>query len=260
MASWNTLTRKLSVVKLPIIRFGGYKAARWVADHVVDRSRLRAHKKRLDLFQSLVSPGDLCFDVGANIGDYTAALIAAGARVVAIDPQPSSVMELRARFKGDKRVVVEPIALGSKCGGADFYVRDLHGTSSFIKNWETSEYIEKIHVPVRTIESLIAIYGKPNYVKIDVEGYELEVIRGLESKVDLLSFEYHLTADDCAAKLKIIKTLARFGTLSFNLLPDFASTFRWKQFCSAEEFHDIFPSKLAKSGEFSYGDIFVKIA
>jgi len=62
-------------------------------------------------------------------------------------------------------------------------------------------------VPIKTLDQLIATYGRPKYIKIDVEGYELPVIGGMHAKIDLISFEYHLNKDDCAAKLQIIEYL-----------------------------------------------------
>lgn len=73
-------------------------------------------------------------------------------------------------------------------------------------------------VPISTIQSLIQIYGIPKYVKPDVGGYELQVIHGLASKIDLISFEYHLAEQDYASKLEMIKCLEGFGSLGFDLL------------------------------------------
>src|SRR5262249_33277503 len=160
--------------------------ARWIYDRFINPRRSRDHAARVKLFQKLIAGGDLCFDVGANIGDYSAALLEVGAQVVAIEPQPSCTRELRARFSDHTRLTIEPIALGSAERVDKFYVHRDHGTSSLIADWETNECVEELHVQVRTIESLIGKYGIPKYIKIDVEGYELQVILGLKSKIDLI--------------------------------------------------------------------------
>ena len=250
---------KVASIKPTIIGIGAYKPARWLMDHVIDRTRLQAHKALLALLRTIVAPGDVCFDIGANIGDYTAALLAAGAsRVVAVDPQPSAVSELRARFARDPRVKIEPVALGATEKTADFYIRRYHGVSGLTENWD-SPHVQKIQVPVRTVETLIAIHGKPTYIKIDVEGYENEVLKGLQTKINTLSFEYHLSDEDVASKIEIVEDLQRLGSPTFNLLPESASKFYWDRFVSAREFFDVFPAKLRQNDDPFYGDIFVKI-
>lgn len=112
---------------------------------------------------------------------------------------------------------------------------------------------------MRTIESLIQKHGIPSYVKLDVEGYELQVVLGLESKVRLLSLEYHLNDEDCATKLKVIRRLKGLGTLSFNLLREGDGKFLWTQFVSERAFLENFPNLLKSQGGEPYGDIFTRI-
>jgi hypothetical protein len=60
-------------------------------------------------------------------------------------------------------------------------------------NWR-----QQLVVPIITLDSLIARFGEPAYVKIDVEGYEMDVLRGLSSQPRLLSFEFHNAELDAA--------------------------------------------------------------
>jgi FkbM family methyltransferase len=257
------LTAMMRSFKARTINTGLYRPARFVFDHFFERSRLRNHNRRVSLLKKIISPGDLCFDVGANIGDYTASLIAAGARVVAVEPQASCLQELSARFARDHRVVLVPCALGAKEQTAKFYVRKYHETSGLVQDWEnseTNECLEIIDVPVKTLESLFKTYGIPRYIKIDVEGYEIEVISGIQTKVDMLSFEYFLTEDNYTSKMKIIKMLEHFGSLRLNILPEGAPSFIWNQFVPFDKFRDELYRKLhAPRGEPRFGDIFVRI-
>lgn len=255
-----TIPYRFPFLKEQIINLGIYKPVRWIVDRTISRSRLRANNVRIELLRDLVTPDDLCFDVGANIGDYTASLLAVGARVIAVDPQPSAIKELRARFYRNDRIVVEPVALGDREGKARFFVRDHHGASSFLENWGGGRYRETLELPIRTIESLIKTYGVPSYVKLDVEGYELQVVLGLKSKVNLISVEYFLTDENCASKLEIIEILEKFGTLSFNLVQEGADAFFWPKFVSSETFHSVFPQQLRLASSAFYGDIFVRIS
>jgi FkbM family methyltransferase len=254
------LLKKNLDLKSHTIKFGFYRPARFFVDHIIDRSRLRAHRVRIRLLRDLLSPNDLCFDVGANIGDYTSSLLALGTRVIAVEPQPSAIAELHARFRHNKQIIIEQIALGDRETTAKFYIREHHGASSLISNWEGDNYKQALDVSVKTVQSLINRHGLPSYIKLDVEGYELQVILGLENKINILSFEYHLTDDDCATKLEIIKILQKFGTLSFNLIPEGLEKFFWPEFVSLKVFQGIFPTQLKESGSSFFGDIFVKIA
>ena len=85
----------------------------------------------------------------------------------------------------------------------------------------------------------------------------MEVLSGLQSKIELLSFEYHLTKSDYAVKMKIIEMLKQFGSLSFNLLPERASFFTWDRFVSFSDLRDELCRKLSARME-KFGDIFVK--
>src|SRR3989304_4794090 len=72
-------------------------------------------RRLADLFRTFVKPGDLCFDVGAHVGDRTRALRRLGARVVAIEPQPACLDFLKWMCRNDKAVTV--VAAGGGGGG-----------------------------------------------------------------------------------------------------------------------------------------------
>jgi FkbM family methyltransferase len=101
-----------------------------------------------------------------------------GAQVIAVEPQPACIDELRTRFAGNYHVTVVPMALGASEGAAPLFLREWHGIASLIENWEGGGHISSIEVPISTLDCLIETYGRPKYIKIDVEGYELPVIRG----------------------------------------------------------------------------------
>lgn len=145
----------------------------------------------------------LIFDVGANVGDKTIQFLPFAKQVVSIEPSPAAVEILRSRFSSDSRVIIVPKAVASRTGFAKFYVfsdRDPYNTLS--SKWveqlgrgerRTGKTIEStVDVPIITLDQLIDEYGVPDYIKMDIEGYELEAILGLSRNVRLISLECNL--------------------------------------------------------------------
>ena len=180
--------------------------------------RDRADRRRaLDFYGQFVKPGDLCFDVGAHKGGRTEWLLQLGARVVCVEPQPVCASLLRRRFHRKPVTVVE-MAAGDAEGTATLMVSSLDVVSTLSQNWieraaatgrfGAARWEQKIQVPVTTLDKLIRQHGPPQFVKIDVEGYELQVLRGLTRPAGSLSFEFvgdNLDlAEDCLRKLEAL--------------------------------------------------------
>lgn len=137
----------------------------------------------------------LVFDVGANVGDKAAIFADYTKRVICIEADPSTASGLRWRFAFRKRVVIENVAVGSEKGSARLYRKNYSGFNTLSTKWSTqAEHqgvtgVGSVDVTVTTLDSLIAKHGLPDYIKIDVEGYELPTICGLNLSIKALSFE-----------------------------------------------------------------------
>ncbi|MCB0763119.1 MAG: FkbM family methyltransferase [Flavobacteriales bacterium] len=158
-----------------------------------------ADERRKVMYAQLVSPGDLCFDVGANIGNRVAPLLAVGARVVAVEPQPECYRVLDLRF--GKRIELVRKGLAAEPGTMQMYLSKEHVLSSFSKEWidtvqqgrfSHTRWDRTITVEMTTLDALIRTYGRPRFIKIDVEGFESTVLSGLSRSVPYISFEYTL--------------------------------------------------------------------
>ena len=91
--------------------------------------------------------------------------------------------------------------------------------STFAEHWKTgrfsnSNWDKKIMVDVTTLDDLIKKFGEPNYIKIDVEGFEHEVILGLTKKSGIISFEF--TSEFIDDAFKSINYLISLGYSDFN--------------------------------------------
>ena len=152
---------------------------------------------RLFFYKQFLSPGDLVFDIGANIGNRVETFFNIGCNVVAVEPQEECVKILKQKF-GDSIQIVEK-GLGEKEEEKTIYISDSNTLSSFNKDWIDSlkgsrfsqhEWNKTAVVSLTTMDNLIAQYGMPVFCKIDVEGFELEVLKGLHQPVPFLSLEY----------------------------------------------------------------------
>lgn len=171
-----------------------------------DRSRRAAMDA---LYARFVTPDDLVFDIGAHVGDRVAAFRRLGARVVAVEPQPALVRTLRLLYGRDADVTIAATALGRSEGTVELRLNVDNPTVStasaaFVQaadgapGWEGQAWTRAIAVPVTTLDALIARHGTPAFVKIDVEGFEAEVLDGLTQPVPALSFEFTTIQRDVA--------------------------------------------------------------
>ena len=170
----------------------------------------RAHASAMDrLYGQFIKVGDLVFDVGSHVGDRVASFTRLGARVVAVEPQPAMVAVLKLIHGRNSAVTIEPVAVGRETGSAKLMINPGNPTVStasqeFISaardapGWETQRWTGTIQVPVTTLDALIAKHGKPAFIKIDVEGFEAEVLAGLTQQVRALSFEFTTIQRDVA--------------------------------------------------------------
>jgi FkbM family methyltransferase len=177
------------------------------------------------LYGNFVRPGDLVFDVGAHVGDRVASFHRLGARVVAVEPQPSMVRALRLIYGRSKSVAIEALAVGREPGRARMLLNVDNPTVSSLSpafveaahgapGWETERWNETIDVAVTTLDALIAKYGVPAFIKLDVEGFEAEALSGLSQVVHAVSFEFTTIQRDVG--LACIERCAAMGYRRFN--------------------------------------------
>jgi FkbM family methyltransferase len=177
------------------------------------------------LYGRFIKPGDLVFDIGAHVGDRVAAFRRLGARVVAVEPQPALRMTLKLLHGRDRAVTIEPVALGRGVGTIELRLNldnptvataspDFIRAAARARGWESQAWTRTLAVPMTTLDALIARHGVPAFIKIDVEGFEAEVLAGLSRPVAALSFEF-TTIQRSIATAAIDRCIA-LGYASFN--------------------------------------------
>ena len=180
------------------------------------------------LYSTWVGEGDLVFDVGAHLGDRSHAFAGLGARVIALEPQPRVARWLRYLVGRNEKITVRTEAVGAVPGTERLSISSRSPTLSTLStSWrekivatnatfEGVEWEGAIDVAVVTLDELIETYGRPDFCKIDVEGYEPEVLTGLSYPIAALSFEFvsgdHARATACLGRLQVL------GSYEFNVI------------------------------------------
>jgi len=158
------------------------------------------------------------FDVGVE--DYVYYLTNPGIMYHLFEPVPDSFGSLKEKIKGMTNVIANNYALGSEKGDKNFY---FHG-ASFIRRPGARE--ENISVKVDTIDNYISLnnINYVDFIKIDTEGWELEIIRGAVNSLDKIShiqYEYGGTWKDGGYRLQqMVDILIPKGYELFVIVPN----------------------------------------
>jgi FkbM family methyltransferase len=185
-------------------------------------------QEALNFYSQFIRPDEICFDIGANHGNRTKVFKKLGARVVAVEPQRDCAAFLRGAFRNDSSVTVVESACSDYQGRAQLQIASYDTVSSLSAAWISAvkttgrfghiEWNRAADVEVTTLDSLILTHGDPVFIKIDVEGSEVDVLRGLTKPVRCLSFEF--TPEYMGAARECIRYLAQLGLRHFNFSPE----------------------------------------
>ena len=144
----------------------------------------RKGEPELLMLRDMVRPGCTAIDVGANRGIYSYALSWIARRVEAFEPNPAVAAFARAKL--GKRVHVHEVALSDRDGTTAFYLprsskgHGLHLLGN-LGNFHKTPDLDRLEVRVATLDSFG--FGDVGFVKIDVEGSELDVISGARATI-----------------------------------------------------------------------------
>lgn len=215
-------------------------------------------------YRQVLSPGDTVFDIGAHVGTRARAMRSAGTKVVALEPQTLFAQFLRLTLPRD--IIFHEVAVGGTETDAEMAVSSRHPTvsslrSDFVTDAATAPGFEHVRfdshqrVTVVTLDGLISRHGQPSYIKIDVEGFELEVLAGLTEAVPMLSVEFlpgfpHLTH-------AVLDRLSNLGDYRFNPVVGEKAQFLWEEWRDSQSVRGWLD---AQSPEATSGDLFARLA
>lgn len=165
-----------------------------------------------ELFKVYLRPGDVILDIGANVGYYTrlvSKLVGNTGKVYAFEPMPAAIRILKMNIEDLDNVILHEVAVSNKKGFDKFTVRVKGATSSLGDDKNSAEVIT---VSTNTIDNMLSGINKIDMIKIDVEGYEYEVLEGaietIRETKPLIYFEY---IDNYVAERGV--TLEKFKSL-----------------------------------------------
>ncbi len=195
------------------------------------------------LYGQFIGPGSLAFDIGSHLGNRIGVWSRLGARVVALEPNPDCRPFLKTVHGRRNNLTFLPVAAGSEPGRAVLFCDPQHPTlntlsTKWIRTVKRTSPFARIHwtkqceTQVVTLDGLIRDHGVPDFCKIDVEGFELEVLKGLSVPLPALSVEYLPSAIEEA--FRCVERLESLGGYEYNLSARETMRLKWKQWQPAD--------------------------
>ena len=222
------------------------------------------HSNLVKFYKQFLPRDSVVFDIGANLGIRTIVFAELGKRVIAVEPNPELFFLLQKRFNSKQNVVLLNFGCAAESTLSKFYVANNHLVSSFSKKFisfkksigEDRNWFKEVHVQMITLDQIIKDYGVPHFCKIDVEGFELEVLSGLSQKIPIVAFEFTLPAFETELK-DCIACLSGLGYTSFNMVLGESTKFIYHHWLSKESLFLELKSLFGKSTQ-QYGDIYAR--
>jgi FkbM family methyltransferase len=219
----------------------------------------------MNILETILKENFLVFDVGCNIGNKSVEYLSCGTKVVGFEPQPNCVDQLTDKFKNTTNIIIEPIGLDEKKGESFIYEASHNTISSMsedfietVKKQRFKDYTwgNKINIDVDTLDNMIEKHGKPNYIKIDVEGYELNVLKGLTTPIDVISIEF--TPELCHTTIDCINYVESInGDCVYNYGYREEKNFKFENWLTKNEIIDYVSS--IHDYNFEFGDVYIKM-
>lgn len=220
-----------------------------------------AWRRKKNFYSELIRRNDLCFDIGANVGEKTLLFLSLGAKVIAVEPQRAclpALESLKKKYPG--RLAIVHKAVAEKKGRAQLHIGNVSQVStlsgefiSYFGRHGALHWKEKEKVEVTTLDALVEEFGLPDFCKIDTEGYERKALEGLSRKINGIEFEF-IPAFIHETK-QCVEMLARFGTAEYNYNKYEQPFFELESWCGREvmkEQLDKLPAGIV------HGNIFVR--
>jgi FkbM family methyltransferase len=222
---------------------------------------------RLAFYSQLISPNDLVFDVGANVGNRTKIFLRLGARVVAFEPQSACANLLQQELGTQPGFRLVRKALGGKVGNAELRLGTAHVLATMSETWMhatqatgrfgSESWQSREQIAVTTLDEVIREFGAPSFAKIDVEGYEPEVLAGLSQPLRSGSVEFAVETFD--GILWCMDRLCSLHAYEFQFSARETMRFAWTQWLDLAQARSAL-ARLAQEDKYAWGDLYFRMS
>jgi len=198
---------------------------------IINKFRCLLKKKGYDIVRHKELPEwlaihgiDIVIDIGANDGRYAREIREAGwsGKIVSFEPQPTVYERLYQHMAGDPAWSGQQIGLGSENTTLTLNTYEMDVLSSFLQKKDDDQEVIEIKVPVKRPEDILdeILDGRKRpFVKIDTQGFELEIIRGFGARLrDIVGWQIELSVKPLYKdQPKIEEVIAVMRTNGFSL-------------------------------------------
>jgi len=222
-------------------------------------------KKKLQFYHQFIQPNNLVFDVGANMGNRTILFLKLGAKVIGFEPQKVCSDYLKSEFIKEKEFTLIEMALGANKGEAQMLISNSHTISTLSEEWVKTtkqsgrfskhEWKNRQQVQVTTLDNVIEKYGVPAFIKVDVEGYEFEVLSGLTYPIRCISIEF--ASENIENTFKCIEYMSSLSNVSFQYSAGESLKFSLPTWVSDKDIK-CFLTKVTNQNLLPWGDVYIK--
>jgi FkbM family methyltransferase len=214
-----------------------------------------------EFYGRFLKPGDLVFDIGANVGGRVKVFLHIGCRVIAVEPQAFCSAVLKRAFGNS--ITTMHCAVSDSVGSANFYVGETQVLSSMSEEWmrrtvESGRFAghrwqRASTVRTTTLDALCEKFGQPALVKIDVEGHEPAVLRGLSAPIRLVSVEF--TVEMLRSAYACLDRFEQIGSYRYNYSPFESLEFQLAEWVGLTEIR----AHLAHVDAGGWGDVYAQL-
>jgi FkbM family methyltransferase len=230
---------------------------RWTADDQL----------RFEFYRQFIRPDELVFDIGANVGNRSKIFLRLGARVVAFEPQTVCADLLQRELSGKPSFRLVRKALGASIGTAELQIADAHYLSTMSDDWIATtrkvgrfgnvRWERRQTVSVTTLDEAIREFGAPAFAKIDVEGFEPQVLAGLTGP--LASGSLEVAGEALDTTMLCLERLHGLCSCTFQFSEGESMQFCWESWLTLDEAR-LALMRLVRKDRYAWGDVYFRAA
>ena len=195
---------KKILVKFKLYNFLRHSFLYYLILRIKNKEYIRSLDQDYNFFKKILIKNEIIFDIGSNQGDKAYVFSKLAKKVILFEPNKQDYKILNYRFKNNNKVIIENIAIAKKKENKRYFLVLKKNNAYNTLNYKRQKFLEnkftksvrKSYVKTESINFYIQKYGIPNFIKIDVEGLELEILKNLKieykKKISIICFEANI--------------------------------------------------------------------